>query len=93
MVNGLLELPLFRAIRPAHPDASCVRAFRRGPVPRSVAPEIDGLVYLKGEGERGSFAQAEITDAHGYDLYGTILELEPYCAPGLIDVEPSGSAE
>lgn len=56
---------------------------------RTDAPEIDGLVYLKGEGERGSFAQAEITDAHGYDLYGTILELEPYRAPGLIDVEPS----
>ncbi|MFZ4507842.1 MAG: 30S ribosomal protein S12 methylthiotransferase RimO [Fimbriimonas sp.] len=40
------------------------------------APEIDGLVFVRGELPLGSFARVRITDAEAYDLYGA-LEGEP----------------
>jgi len=53
------------------------------------APEIDGSVFLTGEAHIGAFAQVEITDAAGYDLFGRILNLEEPVSPGLLAVEPS----
>jgi ribosomal protein S12 methylthiotransferase len=37
------------------------------------APEIDGLVYLKGEASLGSMVSVKITDADIYDLYGEVV--------------------
>lgn len=34
------------------------------------APEVDGLVYVKGEAPLGTIVSVEITDADIYDLYG-----------------------
>ena len=34
------------------------------------APEIDGMVMLKGEGQPGEFVRARITRALTYDLHG-----------------------
>ncbi len=57
---------------------------------RMDAPEIDGAVFLTGEGETGTFVEAEITDASGYDLYGRILRVEKAAPSSLIAVEPVG---
>jgi ribosomal protein S12 methylthiotransferase len=38
------------------------------------APEVDGLVYVEGEGRLGSLVKVQITDADIYDLYGYVLE-------------------
>lgn len=37
------------------------------------APEVDGLVYLRGEATLGSIVPGKITDADVYDLYGEII--------------------
>jgi ribosomal protein S12 methylthiotransferase len=37
------------------------------------APEIDGMIMLKGEGQPGEFARARITRALTYDLHGEIV--------------------
>jgi ribosomal protein S12 methylthiotransferase len=37
------------------------------------APEIDGVVYLKGEASLGSIVSVKITDADIYDLYGEVV--------------------
>jgi ribosomal protein S12 methylthiotransferase len=34
------------------------------------APEIDGLVFLRGTGTPGQIVKAKVTDAEPYDLYG-----------------------
>ncbi|MGC1249149.1 MAG: TRAM domain-containing protein, partial [Spirulinaceae cyanobacterium] len=34
------------------------------------APEVDGLVYVQGQGALGSIINVKITDADTYDLYG-----------------------
>ena len=36
------------------------------------APEVDGLVYVRGEAELGSMVPVEITSADTYDLYGQV---------------------
>jgi ribosomal protein S12 methylthiotransferase len=36
------------------------------------SPEVDGLVYVQGNGLLGSMARVEITDADVYDLYGVV---------------------
>ena len=38
------------------------------------APEVDGLVYLKGDVRLGSMVPVEITDADVYDLYGHVAD-------------------
>ncbi|MGA2411603.1 MAG: TRAM domain-containing protein, partial [Candidatus Binataceae bacterium] len=38
------------------------------------APDIDGMVMLKGELQPGEFAHARITRALTYDLHGEIIE-------------------
>ena len=38
------------------------------------APEIDGMVMLKGEGQPGEFFRARITRALTYDLHGAIID-------------------
>ena len=40
------------------------------------APEVDGLVYVKGETSLGSIVSVKITDADIYDLYGEIITAE-----------------
>jgi ribosomal protein S12 methylthiotransferase len=37
------------------------------------SPEVDGLVYVRGDARLGSMARVEITDADVYDLYGTVI--------------------
>ncbi len=37
------------------------------------APEVDGLVYVRGEASPGAIARAEITGADIYDLYGHVV--------------------
>lgn len=37
------------------------------------APEVDGLVYIKGRASLGSMVSVKITDADTYDLYGEVL--------------------
>jgi ribosomal protein S12 methylthiotransferase len=37
------------------------------------APEVDGLVYVKGDAPLGTIVDVEITDADIYDLYGAIV--------------------
>ena len=37
------------------------------------APEVDGLVYVRGEASLGSLVTVEITSADVYDLYGEVL--------------------
>ena len=37
------------------------------------APEVDGLVYVRGEATLGSITTVEITSADIYDLYGEVL--------------------
>ncbi len=37
------------------------------------APEIDGLVFVKGTAEPGSIVEVEVTSAEPYDLYGNIV--------------------
>jgi ribosomal protein S12 methylthiotransferase len=34
------------------------------------APEIDGVVYLRGRFEAGRFARARVVEAQGYELVG-----------------------
>jgi len=36
------------------------------------APEVDGIVYVRGEANLGSITSVRITDADVYDLYGEI---------------------
>ncbi|MEE2752986.1 MAG: 30S ribosomal protein S12 methylthiotransferase RimO [Candidatus Latescibacterota bacterium] len=55
---------------------------------RMDAPEIDGEVLLSGQGGRGLFAKAKITDGTGYDLVGTILEAESPGNLNLLTVAP-----
>ncbi|MBD3881573.1 30S ribosomal protein S12 methylthiotransferase RimO [Phormidium tenue FACHB-886] len=38
------------------------------------APEVDGLVYLKGDVRLGLLVPVEITDANVYDLYGHVAD-------------------
>lgn len=38
------------------------------------APEIDGLVFARGEGTPGEFVKVRITDAEPYDLYGRLAD-------------------
>lgn len=38
------------------------------------APEVDGLVYIRGEAHLGTIVPVRITDADIYDLYGEIVE-------------------
>jgi ribosomal protein S12 methylthiotransferase len=56
---------------------------------RMDAPEIDGEVLLSGQGGRGLFAKATITDAAGYDLIGTIVEAESPGDLNLLSVAPA----
>lgn len=45
------------------------------------APEIDGVVYIQGEGlTPGTFVQVEVTEATEYDLIGRPLALRQGCA-------------
>jgi ribosomal protein S12 methylthiotransferase len=45
------------------------------------APEIDGVVYIQGEGlTPGTFVQVEVTEATEYDLIGRPLVLARGCA-------------
>jgi ribosomal protein S12 methylthiotransferase len=45
------------------------------------APEIDGVVYIQGEGlTPGAFVQVEVTEATEYDLIGRPLALRQGCA-------------
>jgi len=37
------------------------------------APEVDGLVYIRGEASLGAITTVEITSADVYDLYGEVL--------------------
>jgi ribosomal protein S12 methylthiotransferase len=37
------------------------------------SPEVDGLVYVRGDARLGSMARVEIADADVYDLYGTVI--------------------
>lgn len=37
------------------------------------APEVDGLVYVRGEASLGTIVPVEITDADIYDLYGSVV--------------------
>jgi ribosomal protein S12 methylthiotransferase len=64
-----------------------VRVLIEGPSPQSElvlggrterqAPEIDGTVLVTdGWAESGTFAKVEITEAHPYDLVGTVVEPE-----------------
>ena len=54
-------------------DAMNGRSLRmRGRMPTQ-APEIDGMVVLKGESQPGDFVHARITRALTYDLHGEIL--------------------
>lgn len=36
------------------------------------SPEVDGLVYVRGEAKLGSMVSVEVTDADIYDLYGQV---------------------
>jgi ribosomal protein S12 methylthiotransferase len=45
------------------------------------APEIDGVVYIQGEGLRpGTFVQVEVAEATEYDLIGRPIEVVQGCA-------------
>jgi ribosomal protein S12 methylthiotransferase len=37
------------------------------------APEVDGLIYIRGEASLGSIVPVQITDADPYDLYGEVV--------------------
>lgn len=37
------------------------------------SPEVDGLVYVRGDVRLGSMARVKIADADVYDLYGTVI--------------------
>ncbi len=37
------------------------------------SPEVDGLVYVRGDARLGSMARVKIADADVYDLYGTVI--------------------
>lgn len=39
------------------------------------APEVDGLVYIRGEASLGSIVSVKITDADTYDLYGEVVNI------------------
>jgi ribosomal protein S12 methylthiotransferase len=38
------------------------------------APEIDGMVFIKGAAEAGEFARVHIDKAHTYDLHGHVVD-------------------
>lgn len=40
------------------------------------APEIDGLVFARGEAELGSIVKVQVEDAEPYDLYGSLEGVE-----------------
>ena len=44
------------------------------------APEVDGLVYVRGEASLGSIVSVNITAADVYDLYGEVASVAAYCA-------------
>ena len=44
------------------------------------APEVDGLVYVRGEACLGSIVSVNITAADVYDLYGEVASVAAYCA-------------
>lgn len=52
----------------------------------SQAPEIDGVVYLRGEAPVGSITRAHVTRSSTYDLYA---ELVPAAAPGPLRCQPA----
>lgn len=56
---------------------------------RMDAPEIDGEVLIKGQGGRGLFADVDISDATGYDLIGSVVEVESPGELKLLSVESS----
>ncbi|NEP57049.1 MAG: 30S ribosomal protein S12 methylthiotransferase RimO [Symploca sp. SIO2G7] len=39
------------------------------------APEVDGLIYIKGDASLGTIVNVEIIDADNYDLYGSVVSL------------------
>ncbi|MCL6624598.1 MAG: TRAM domain-containing protein, partial [Fimbriimonadales bacterium] len=49
----------------------------RGVVGRSYrdAPEVDGVVYLRGRAQPGDFVEAEITGSTEYDLVGEVRSI------------------
>ncbi len=42
------------------------------------APEVDGLVYVRGEASLGSIVSVDITAADVYDLYGEVVAVAAY---------------
>ena len=36
------------------------------------APEIDGMVFAKGEASPGDLVNVEVTEAENYDLFGAV---------------------
>jgi ribosomal protein S12 methylthiotransferase len=44
------------------------------------APEVDGLVYVRGEASLGSIIPVNITAADVYDLYGEVASVAAYAA-------------
>ena len=42
------------------------------------APEVDGLVYVRGEASLGSIVSVDITAADVYDLYGEVANVAAY---------------
>ncbi len=40
------------------------------------APEIDGMVFVRGKAERGQIVRVKVTDAEPYDLYGQTLRFQ-----------------
>ena len=42
------------------------------------APEVDGLVYVRGEASLGSIIPVNITAADVYDLYGEVAPVAAY---------------
>lgn len=52
------------------------------------APEIDGLVYFKGDAQPGDFVEVQVEEADTYDLIGTQVGVEKM----LVGAKPTGSA-
>jgi len=49
------------------------------------APEIDGLVFVQGEGEPGQIVRTKVTDAEEYDLYAETIRMP---ASGIRKLKP-----
>ncbi len=52
---------------------------------RQFAPEVDGLVYVRGEASLGSIVAVNITAADVYDLYGEVAPVVAHSATELSD--------